>query len=75
MYYFVINDIIVSGRWCCVSMVYSQGVGPKGTAFVRIHVIKKKKNWYHCTYIIICYLLLLVSTYLCIPSLSLFMLG
>lgn len=43
MYYFVINDIIVSGRWCCVSMVYSQGVGPKGTAFVRIHVIKKKK--------------------------------
>ena len=45
MYYFVINDIIVSGRWCCVSMVYSQGVGPKGTAFVRIHVIKKKKNF------------------------------
>ena len=44
MYYFVINDIIVSGWWCCVSIVYSKGVGPKGTAFVRIHVIKKKKK-------------------------------
>ena len=41
-------DYLIHGSsgWDCVSMVYFLGVGPKGPALVRFHIITKKQIEY-----------------------------